>query len=81
MSVRLHISGIIHDMIVNLGTHLQNDPISGYFFYFLEILIFQVVSGVKGQKMIQNDKNSVYRTPYLKNGILYDCHLCYRCTK
>ena len=30
--------------------HLQ------YFFYFFRILIFQVVRGVKGQKMVQNDK-------------------------
>ena len=27
------------------------------FFHFLKILFFQVVSGVKGQKMVQNDKN------------------------
>ena len=30
--------------------------ISGGFFYFLFILIFQVFSGVKGQKIVQKDK-------------------------
>ena len=28
----------------------------GFFFIFFKILIFQVVKGVKGQKMVQNDK-------------------------
>ena len=41
-----------------------------FFFHFLKILIFLVVSGVKGQKMALNDKNvcpshSISHEPYL----------------
>ena len=34
-----------------------------------------VVSGIKGQKMAQDDKKYVCCTPYLRNRISYDCHL------
>ena len=41
----------------------------------------QIVSGVKGQKMVQNDKNSAFCTPYLKNHTLYDFHFWCTCVK
>ena len=41
-------------MIVILP-HLQNDNILRHFLNFLKFIIFEVVSGVKGQKMVQND--------------------------
>ena len=47
------------------GILVQND-LSG---------IYQIVSGVKGQKMAQNDKKFLCCIPYLKNHISYDCHL------
>ena len=37
------------------------------FSYFFKILIFLVVRGVKGQKIVQNDKNSVSHASYLRN--------------
>ena len=36
-------------MIVIYGTHM-------FFFHFIKILIFQIVNGVKGQTITQNDK-------------------------
>ena len=51
----------------------QNDDISTCFFHFFKILIFQVVSWVKVQKMAQNNKNSVPLTLYLSNCTSYDC--------
>ena len=41
-----------------------------FFKIFFKSLIFWVVSGVKGQKMAQNDKNSVCHTSYLRNHTL-----------
>ena len=38
-------------------------------------------SGVKGQKIVQNDKNYVCRAPYLRNHTPYDCHLWYTIVK
>ena len=55
-SVMHHILGTMHYMIIVLGTHMQNDDISRGFFYFFLILIFQAVSGVKEQKIAQNEK-------------------------
>ena len=43
-------------MIVIYGTHVQNDNISRCFSHFFKMLIFWVVRGVKGQKMVQNEK-------------------------
>ena len=51
LSVTLHISGSIHHMIVIYGVHMYNDGISRFFFQLFKILIFQVVTSVKGQKM------------------------------
>ena len=52
----LHISETIHHMIFIYGTHVLNENISNDFFHFLKILILQVFKGVKGQKIVQNDK-------------------------
>ena len=57
-------------MIVIYGAYVQNDNISSCFFLFFKILIFQVVRGVKGQKMIQDDKtfcpsSSISQEPYI----------------
>ena len=51
MSAALHISGIIHHMILINGTHVYKDNIYRCFFTFSQILIFRVNSGVKEQKM------------------------------
>ena len=42
-------------MYVIYGTHVLSDNIR-VFFHFFKILIFRVVKGVKGQKMVQNNK-------------------------
>ena len=42
-------------MIMIFGTVVQND-ISSLFFHFYEIVIFQAVTGVKEQKIAQNEK-------------------------
>ena len=52
-----------------------------FFFFNFKILIFQVVRGLKGQKMAQNVKKSVCLTPYLRNRISYDCDFWYICVK
>ena len=52
----VHISGTIHHVTVICGKHLLDDNIFRCFFYFFKILIFGVHRGVKGQKMVQNDK-------------------------
>ena len=66
----LHISGSIHHMIFMYGTHVQNYSISRCFFNFFKILIFWGVRGLKGQKIIQNDKKScllcsITQEPYI----------------
>ena len=43
-------------MIMIYGTLAQNDDISGHFFHFCEIFIFGASYGVKGQKIVQNEK-------------------------
>ena len=43
-------------MVMIFGTLVSNDDISRLCFLFFKILIFWVVSGLKGQKTIQNDK-------------------------
>ena len=59
-------------MIMIFGALVENDDISMrfFFFFFFKILIFGVVSGVKGQKIVQNDKNipsrSIPQEPYIK---------------
>ena len=68
-SVALHISGTIHHIIVICGTHLQNDNISRCFLHFFKNVILVIVSGVKEQKMTQNEKKfcpsrSIFQVPY-----------------
>ena len=79
LSVMLHISGIIHHMIVVYGTLVWND-ISWYFFYFFKILIFSVVRGVKGKKLVQNDKklcplHLISQEPYII-WLSFMVHMC-----
>ena len=64
------LSGTIHHMTVIYGRHLQNDNIFRCFFHFFKILIFWAYRGVKGQKMVQNDKTfcllcSISQEPYI----------------
>ena len=80
MSAVLHISRNIHHMIFICGAHVQNDNISRQFFHFFKILIFQVVRGVKGQKMVQNDKkfcllHSISQEPYII-WLSFMVHMC-----
>ena len=58
-------------MIMIFGAFVENDDISMRFFLnFFKILIFWVVSGVKGQKIVQNDKKipsrSIPQEAYIK---------------
>ena len=57
LSVVLHISGTIYHIIVIDATLVWNDYNSKLFFCFIKILVsWVVVGGVKGQKIVQNDK-------------------------
>ena len=57
-SVALHVSRTIHYMtFVNVCKMIS----PGVFSFFL---VFWVVRGVKRQKLVQNDKNSVCRAPF-----------------
>ena len=58
-------------MIMIFGALVENDDISmRFFFNIFKILIFWVVSGVKGQKIVQNDKKipcrSIPQEAYIK---------------
>ena len=55
--------------------------LSAFFYHFFKIFIFLVVSGVKGQKKVQNDKKFCRHAPYLRNHTSYDCHLWYHSHK
>ena len=55
-SVASNISETVDHMIFIYGTHVLKNNISRHFLHFFQILIFRVNSGVKGQKMAQNDK-------------------------
>ena len=50
-----------------------------FFFYLFKILIFQIVSGVKGQKMAQWQK--FYLVLHIPGSINHDFHLWYTCVK
>ena len=59
LSGALHISGTIYHIIVIYGALVKNYEISRCFFHFFEILIIWVVrveGGIKGKKMVQNEK-------------------------
>ena len=67
-------------MIVVYGTHASNDIISRWFFHFFKILIFQVTGVVKGQEMVQNDKEFcpsclISQEPYIM-WLSFMVHLC-----
>ena len=54
----------------------------GIFFIFFKALIFKIIRGeVKGQKMVQSDKNFVCLTPDLRNCTSYDCDFWCTCVK
>ena len=59
-SVAHQISGSVHHLIINFGTHMKNDHVCRCFFHFLKILIFWAIMGVKGQKIAQNVKSNNY---------------------
>ena len=68
LSIALHIWGTIHHMTVIYVCKMIIS--SGVFSIFLKILIFWVHRGVKGQKMVQNDKkfcllHSISQEPYI----------------
>ena len=52
----------------------------GVFFIFILVLVFWAVTGVKGQKIVRNDKKFC-RTLYLSKHTSYDCHLWYTSVK
>ena len=67
---------------LSLMVHLCNMIISLdvlFFFHFFKIFVFWVVSEVRGQKMVQNDKKFVYCAPYLRNQthmiVIYGAHV------
>ena len=59
LSFAVDISGTIYNMIVIYGTLVDT---LGVFFRFLKILILWVMKGggVKGQKMVQNEKKMYF---------------------
>ena len=48
MSVSLHISGTIHNVIMMCGAHVQNDDISSKFFNFSKYQFYYVLLYVSG---------------------------------
>ena len=52
--------------------------LQAFFSFFFLISVFQAVTGVKGQKMAQNEK-LIYHAPYLRKGIAYDHEFWYTC--
>ena len=56
VSFALHISGIMHHIIVIHSTLVWNNDISRQFFQFFKMLIFWVVGGVKGPNIVQNEE-------------------------
>ena len=84
LSGALHISGTIYHIIVIYGTLVKNYEISRCFFRFFEILIIWVVrveGGIKGKKMVQNEKNYLCHPRYLRNHTSYNFDLWYACVK
>ena len=76
LSVSLHISGAIAQE--SYDCHLWYTSVKWwisrlFFIFFLsKFVFFQVVSGVKGQKLAQNTKSYTSRTPYLRTHTSYD---------
>ena len=58
-------------MIIIFGTLVQNDDISRRVFHFFKISIFWVVGGVKGQKVVQNDKKILSVVLHISGAIHY----------
>ena len=86
-----HTPYLRNEIISIFGTLVQIDDSSRCFFHFFKILIFQVVSWVKGKKMTQNNKklclsHSISQeshiwclTAYLRNHTSYDSDFWYTC--
>ena len=77
-SVKLHILGTIHHVVVIHGTH-EKDDISRCVCHFFKILIFWIVKGLKGQKTVQNNKKFcpsrfIPQEPYIMI-VIYGTHL------
>ena len=79
--VLLHISGIIHCMIVIYGTHICKMIISPcLFLIFSKFWFFGLLGGIKGQKTIQNDNKlsvlrSIFQEPYIV-WLSFIVHMC-----
>ena len=67
--VTLHISGTIHHVCVIYGTLVYNDDMSKNFLSIFSNFCFQVVRGVKGQKMVQNEKKILFVALYISETI------------
>ena len=50
-----------------------------FFFFNVRILSFQVVKGLKGQKMTKNDKSYCLSHLTFQDHVLYDLHLWHTC--
>ena len=56
-----HISGTVQLIIIIFGTVVESDISRLFFlFFFVEIFIFWTVTGVKGQKIAQNEKQQLH---------------------
>ena len=53
---------------------------SRQFFHFYKILIFRAVTGVKGQKIAQDEKQQLH-VSYLRNSRAYDHGFWHTCVK
>ena len=73
-----YISGTIHHMIFIYGTPVWCTIYGAHFF---QVLIFGVGSGVKGQKMAQNDKKLCLSHSISQKHTSYDCDFWNACVK
>ena len=80
---RNHISYDLHVCYTCMYRRIISPGIFSFFFQNFDFRDHWERGGkvVKGQKMAQNDKNSVCLTPYLRNSISYDCDFWYTCVK
>ena len=77
ISVTLYILGTIHHMILFMVRMYKVVISPGIFLHFFEIFVFGVISGVKEQKMAQNDKKLCLSRSVFRNRKSYDCHFWY----
>ena len=79
LSVALHISGTIHQIVI-YGTLAWNNNIFRCFFHFFKILILWFDRRVKGQKTVQNDKKfcllfSISQEAYIMWSVSQEPHI------